>query len=254
MMVLASAAVSIVALVGIIFIKFNEEKTKRITHFLISFAAGTLLGAGFLSILPEAIEHATEHGAELKPIFFAVIIGFLVFFIFEKTLVWYHCHDNNGYCELHRSQSAPLILFGDAIHNFIDGIVIGLAFLVDSSLGIVTTIAVAVHEIPQEIGDFSILLHSNYSKGRALLFNFLVATTTIFGAVFAYFVAGLIALDTLIPLALGFVAGGFIYIAGVDLIPEIHKDSRLGHSIAAIALFLFGIFIIYLTGVLLPHG
>jgi len=254
MMLLASASVSLIALIGIIFVKLNEEKTKRISHFLISFAAGTLLGAVFFDILPEAIEHSAEYGGEIDPVFLAAVVGFILFFVFEKTLIWYHRHDEHHAREIPRAQTGPLILFGDAVHNFIDGIIIGLSFLADPALGVTATIAIAFHEIPQEIGDFSVLLHSGFSKGYALFFNFLVATTTILGALFAYFVSSAVNLDTFLPIALGLISGGFIYIASVDLIPEINKETRLGHSIATSALFVIGLATIYTVAQLLPHG
>ena len=203
----------------------------RLLPYLISYATGTLLGAAFLGMIPAALEQAPT-----REILAAVLAGMVLFFTLEKLVLWRHCHDSE--CRVH-SQAAPLILVGDAFHNFVDGVVIAAAFLISIPLGIATSIAVIAHEVPQEIGDFAILLDSGYSRTKALVLNTLSAATTLPGAMLAYF--WLEDTRTLVPYILALSAASFIYIATADLVPNLHRRILLQDAVRQIALMLLGI-------------
>jgi zinc and cadmium transporter len=198
---------------------------------LISYAAGVLLGAAFLGMIPKAI--ARDPGA---PILASVLAGLVLFFVLEKLVLWRHCHDAN--CPVH-GQAAPLILFGDALHNFVDGVVIAAAFLVSVPLGITTAVAVIAHEVPQEVGDFAILLDSGYSRARALWLNSLSSTATLPGALVGYF--WLAQMSQVIPYILALSAASFIYIALADLVPSLHQRTSRADALWQLALLLAGI-------------
>jgi zinc and cadmium transporter len=203
---------------------------RRFVHYVLSFALGALLGASFLQLIPQAIE---EGGTMIAlP---SVLIGLLLFFVIEKFLSWYHYHVGTSAVRPY----AYLSLGGDFLHNFIDGIVLALAFLADTRIGIATTIAVILHEIPQEVSDFSILLHAGFSRGRALFYNVLVSLSTIAGALLAYWFNTFSA--ALLAPALGIVAGNFIYLAATDFISELHEKSGVGHGVGQFVLILAGI-------------
>jgi zinc and cadmium transporter len=199
--------------------------------YLISYATGTLLGAAFIGMIPAGVEQAPA-----RAILFTVLAGMVMFFILEKLVLWRHCHE--GECEVH-GQAAPLILVGDAFHNFVDGVVIAAAFLTSIPLGITTAIAVIAHEVPQEVGDFAILLDSGYSRTKALVLNTLSASATLPGALLAYF--WLADTRTLVPYVLALSAASFIYIATADLVPSLHRHTSLPDSVRQIALMLVGI-------------
>lgn len=188
-------------------------------HYFISFAVGTLLGAVFFEILPESLEYG-----EAEKIFLWTFAGFVIFFVLERFLFWYHCHE--GHCDVHAA--GYLMLTGDAVHNFIDGIIIALAFIADIRLGIATSIAVIIHEIPQEFSDFLVMLGAGFPRGKALVYNFLIALTTIAGAILTYYLSDYI--TGFIGVALGLVAGNFIYIAASDLVPILHSAHHSFHS------------------------
>lgn len=221
---------------------------------LVSFAIGALLGAAFLALLPHAIGSPTVH--DIHDITGVVLLGILGFFLLEKLVLWRHCH--SGECEVHgaleegeaahRHGPAPagvLVLFGDAFHNFVDGIVIGAAFLTDPQLGIVTALAVAAHELPQELGDFAILLESGFSRAKAFVFNVLSSLTTVIGGILAYF--GLAAAEEAIPYVLAVAASSFIYIAVADLIPGLHKRLEFRATVQQLVLIGLGVGVIYLA-------
>ena len=203
----------------------------RLLPYLISYATGTLLGAAFLGMIPAALEQSAA-----REILTTVLAGIVLFFILEKLVLWRHCHDSE--CMVH-SQAAPLILVGDAFHNFVDGVVIAAAFLISIPLGVGTAIAVIAHEVPQEIGDFAILLESGYSRYKALVLNTLSAATTLPGAILAYF--WLENTRTLVPYILALSAASFIYIATADLVPNLHRRVKLKDALHQIALILLGI-------------
>jgi len=243
--ILAVLIVSLMSLVGILTIFFSNKTVSRLLFYLISFSAGTLLGAAFFDLIPESIEINGIH----ETMFFT-LIGFLIFFVLEKFIIYHHCHDYPE-CkhEVNRKRALPYLnLLGDGIHNFVDGMIIAVAFLTDPSLGIITTIAIIAHEIPQELGDFGILLYGGMNKINALAFNFLTALTALLGAIFVIFINAEYNSITslLIPLA----AGHFIYISAVDIIPELHKTTNKKQSAIQFALILMGLFIIYIIGLL----
>jgi len=188
---------------------FSAGLRRLLTPNLVSYATGTLLGAAFLGMIPNALKHT-----QVAPILASVLAGIILFFLLEKMVIWRHCHVEG--CEVHGS-AGTLIIFGDAFHNFFDGVVITAAFLTSIPLGVITGLAVIAHEIPQEIGDFTILLDSGYSKQKALLYNLLSSITTLPGAVIAYFF--LRTTDAIVPYFLAISAASFIYIAIADLIP-----------------------------------
>lgn len=224
---------SVFCLIGGIFLLWKEKWAKKIALYLVSFAAGALIGAAFLHLLPRAV---SEGGVS---VFFYVLIGLLVMFLVEKFLFWYHCHE--GECKVHTFSYT--ILFGDGVHNFIDGIIIGVSFLVSIPLGVITTLAVAFHEIPQEIGDFAVMLHGGMKRAKVLIYNLLAALMTPLAAVLAYIFSSNLE-KAIIPL-IAFAGGTFIYIASSDLIPEIHKETKKSKSIAQFLLLLFGILVIW---------
>ena len=227
--ILASVTtVSLIALVGIVFIGLKEDKLKNILMGLIAFASGTLLGGAFLNLLPEAMVEVGE------ATFYYAVIGMVIFFVLEKFLYWRHCHE--GECPVH--MFAYLNLIGDGIHNFIDGMIIAATYLASFELGFTTTLAVIFHEIPQEIGDFGVLIYGGFHKRRALAYNFITALTAILGSLAAYFLAGLANFGALL---VPFAAGGFVYIAATDLIPELHKKNTAGTSILQFFALLLGV-------------
>tara|TARA_Y100000034_G_scaffold91319_1_gene110144 strand:- start:2273 stop:3007 length:735 start_codon:yes stop_codon:yes gene_type:complete len=226
--------VSLISLIGVFTLALNKKRLNKILIFLISLSAGTLIGGAFLHLIPESVE---EFGS--GNIFIYVLIGFILFYIIEKVLHWRHCHDEG--CHVHTFSYMNLV--GDSIHNFIDGLIIAASFIVSIPLGISTSIAVALHEIPQEIGDFGVLVHGGYKTSKALMMNLLTALTAVIGGVIGYYVSGF--LDLSIIFLLPFAAGGFIYISASDLIPEIRKELDLKKSLINLIIFILGIAIMY---------
>lgn len=210
---------------------FPEGTRKSLLPFLISYATGTLLGAAFLGMIPKALQNA-----EPMDISSTILGGIVLFFILEKAVIWRHCHDEK--CEVH-SRAGPLILIGDAVHNFVDGVVIAAAFLTSIPVGIATSLAVIAHEIPQEVGDFGILIEGGYSRLRALSLNTLSSLTTLPGAVIAFFFLG--EMRQVIPYALAISAASFIYIAIADLIPGLHRKTGPGTVLLQLVLLAAGI-------------
>jgi len=213
---------------------------------LVSYAIGALLGAVFLEILP----HAFEEAADVHALTGTILLGILVFFILEKLVLWRHCHTE--ICEVHGAEphdhgrSGLMIIIGDTFHNFVDGIIIAGAFLVDVQLGMVTAVAIIAHEIPQEVGDFLILLHSGYSRKKAFLFNLGSSLATVAGGLLAYFT--LQAIHGWIAYLLGIAAASMIYVAVADLIPGLHRRAALKATVEQVALIGLGIGSIWLTG------
>jgi zinc and cadmium transporter len=207
---------------------------------LVSYAIGALLGAAFLEVIPHAFERSSPHAAALT-----ILAGIFVFFILEKLVLWRHCHTED--CEAHdqhstghdQGRSGMMILVGDTVHNFIDGVLIAAAFLESTQLGIITAIAIVAHEIPQEVGDFLILLHSGYSKTKALALNMISSLASIAGGVLGYF--ALQAITGAVPILLGIVAASMIYVAVADLIPGLHKRTELRATLSQVVLIALGV-------------
>jgi zinc and cadmium transporter len=214
--------VSLISLIGIFFLSLKEAMLRKFIFLFISLAVGALLGNAFIHLIPEALEGAPGILTSIL-----VIVGILLFFVLEKILHWHHHGEDSGDQEIH--PVGRLVLFSDGVHNFIDGIIIGASFLVSIPIGLATTLAVILHEIPQEIGDFAVLLHSGYTKTRALWLNFLSALLAVAGVVIALTFGGIIEILSLrlLPVA----AGGFIYIAVADLIPELQKTKEQKYSV-----------------------
>lgn len=223
---------SVVALAGAALLLLFPERTRRtLLPSLLSYATGTLLGAAFLGMIPTGLQQATAMQVSAT-----VLAGIVLFFTLEKLIIWRHCHVEK--CEVH-GVAGPLILIGDAFHNFVDGFVIAAAFLTSIPLGIAASLAVIAHEIPQEVGDFAILLENGYSKTRAMAMNLLSSLATLPGAVIAYYFLG--ATQEAIPFILALSAASFIYIAVADLVPTLHRQVGMMHTFRQIVLLLMGI-------------
>jgi len=244
-------------LVAAIFLLLPAHVRKTLVPHLVSFAIGSLLGAAFLGLLPHAL--AGTGVEDFHAIFLAVLIGLLSFFLLEKLVLWRHCHSDH--CEAHtpdthdhddhdhdrqnKDAAGWMILVGDGMHNLVDGVLIAAAFMTDIHLGIVTAVAITAHEIPQEVGDFVVLLHSGFSRKKALLFNVLSSLTTIIGALLAYW--WLDGMQHLLPYVLAVAASSFIYIAVADLIPGLHKRAEASETLQQIVLIAAGVALIYVA-------
>lgn len=222
---------SLVSLVGILSISMDPERLKRMLLFLVSFAAGALLGGAFLHLLPES----AEHGLRTKVSVF-ILVGIFGFFILEKIIHWRHCHIPTS--EDHPHPMGIMNLVGDGLHNLLDGTIIAGSYLVDLRLGVSTTIAVILHEIPQEIGDFGILVHAGYSIRKALMFNFLSALAAALGAVVTLGIG--LRIESASTYLVPFTLGAFVYIATADLIPELKKELALKKSLLQLLFILLG--------------
>ncbi|MBD9359323.1 ZIP family metal transporter [Methylomonas fluvii] len=247
-------------LAAAVFLLLPEHKQKHVLPHGISFAIGALLTGAFCGLIPHAFEEVPVE--DMSNLSATILAGILLFFVLEKLLVWRHCHSHA--CEAHGEEShedhhhehghthsiqaaghrpaGMFIILGDSIHNFVDGVLIGAAFLTDVQLGIVTSLAVAAHEIPQEVGDFAILLHSGYKRGEALFYNVLASLSTVVGGVLAYFSLG--DLHHILPYFLTLAASSFIYIAVADLIPSLHQKTDIKTSLQQIGFILAGVVLI----------
>lgn len=241
-----------------VFLLLPEARRQQVLPHGISFAIGALLTGAFCGLIPHAFEAVAAD--EIEHLSATILAGILLFFMLEKLLVWRHCHshacaahgedshdhdnhDHNHAANNHSRRVAGMfIILGDSIHNFVDGVLIGAAFLTDPQLGMVTSLAVAAHEIPQEVGDFAILLHSGYTRGKALFYNVLASLTTVIGGVLAYFSLG--DLHHILPYFLTLAASSFIYIAVADLIPSLHQKTDMKTSLQQIGFILAGVILI----------
>ncbi len=238
---LSVIGISLLSFVGIFTLSINKVTLDKMLLYLVALSAGTLIGTSFFHLLPEIIK---EIGFETITALY-VILGLLSMFIVEKLIRWRHCHHSpNKHTHAKIEPFAMTSLIGDGVHNFIDGLLIGASYLISIPVGIATTIAVALHEIPQEIGDFAVLTHGGLSRKLALFLNFLTALMAVVGAALAIYLSGQITGLThfLIP----FAAGHFIYIATADLIPELHKEENLEKSVLQVLWFILGIAIMFL--------
>ena len=232
--------ISLLAFVGLFTLSLKKKTLDRILIYLVSFAAGALIGDAFIHLLPEIVK---EVGFTLT-VSLWVLVGMVSMFILEKFVHWHHCHHHGHENHSNIKPFAIMNLVGDGVHNFIDGLIIGASYLISIPVGIATTVAVALHEIPQEIGDFGVLIHGGFSRAKALLFNFLSALMAVLGVIVALtssiYIPGIEKI--LVPLA----AGQFIYISAADLIPELHKETDSKKSIFQLIWFIFGIIIMIL--------
>jgi zinc and cadmium transporter len=230
--------VSFVSVIGILALSLGEKKLQKILLFLVSFAAGALLADAFIHLLPEMVR---KSGFGLN-ISLYLLFGILVFFILEKFIYWRHCHIPTS--KIHPHPIALMNLVGDGMHNLVDGMIIAGSYLVSIPVGIATTVAVLLHEIPQEIGDFGILVYGGYTKFKAVMFNLFSGLLAVIGAVIILAID--INLENISTFIIPFTVGGFVYIAGSDLIPELKKETDFMNSLLQLIAFLFGIFIMYL--------
>jgi len=237
--------VSILSLIGALIIVIKQKDLKKFLLIMVSFAAGAMLGDVFIHMLPEIINEGQF--TLMSSIY--ILLGILIFFILEKIVQWRHCH--LAATKGHTHPLATMNLVGDAVHNFIDGVLIAGSFMLSIPVGIATTIAVILHEIPQEMGDFGVLLHSGMKPKKALLFNFFSALTAVLGALVILLIGNVLDLvGVIIPITMG----GFIYIANADLIPELHKETKISQSLLQLMSFLIGVGIMFLIIFLPGHG
>ena len=228
--------VSLVSLIGVFTFSVKKENLNKVLILLVSLSAGTLMGDAFLHLIPEAY---SGEGKDLAAIL--ILAGILLFFILEKVISWRHCHTLD--CHDHPQVFSYMILTGDMVHNFIDGLIIGASYMVSPPLGLATTLAVVLHEIPQEIGDFGSLIYGGCSKFKALMYNFVSALSAIVGAILVLSLG--FNSESLISVLVPFAAGGFIYIAGSDLIPELHKNRDRKIIVWQIITFILGILLMF---------
>lgn len=239
--IIATLLVSLVSFVGILFL---SDSVKKYLHYLISFAAATLLSVAFFDLLPSSLEELEVAGVDLHVGLMIVLAGIILFFIIERFIHWHHCdtcthdfhedhhhHETAAHKHTHKHKAAGfLVLAGDSFHNFIDGIVIAGAFLLDATTGVITTLSIFAHEIPQEIGDFTVLLHSGFTKKKALLYNFYSALASVVGGVVGYF--ALSSVEFIVPYVVAMAAGGFVYIALTHIVPALHNHKNNKNTIA----------------------
>jgi zinc and cadmium transporter len=227
--------VSFISLLGIFFTS-NKWDLQKLTFYFMSLASGTMLGTTFLHLLPEGLEKNPQNALSLT------CAGVFIFFIMEKFFIWRHCHLHDHHDNYTHKTAATMVIVGDSIHNFIDGIIIASAFLADTRIGLTVTAAIILHEIPQELGDFGILINGGFSVKKALLVNMFCGTGALVGALLAYFFleAAPILQATFLPLT----AGGFLYIALADLIPQLHNNVTLRQTIEQIILLSLGILLL----------
>lgn len=230
--IISVIVVSLISQVGLFTLSLSPERLQRITLYLVAFAVGGLFGNSFVHLLPEAFHH---NDSPLSTSLL-IVVGILIFFVLEKFLRWRHCHVTEH--QFHHPV-ATLNLVSDALHNLIDGVLIAATFSVDIPLGITTTVAIILHEIPQEIGDFGVLVHSGMSVRKALLFNFLSASVALVGAIVVLAIGPNIqqVIEAMIPVT----AGGFLYIAGSDLIPELQHDVKISNSLGQFICIILGV-------------
>jgi len=241
LLIIASLAGGLFSLIGGVLLLNKRVKLDTIMLLAMPFGAGALLGAAFLGVLPEALHQVHDIGGDESSILLWALVGFAIFFVMERTIRWFHRHHEHGGVNSHKS----LIVIGDTIHNAIDGVAIGAAFLVNPALGIATAVAVAAHEIPQEIGDFGILISKGMKRSKVLIVNVLSSLATLVAALVVYSLGDIV--TPIVPMLLAAVAGFFIYIAASDIIPDIHEQPQKRANIQA-ALLLVGIMIIPAAG------
>ncbi len=242
--ILATLTVSLISFIGVLGLALSKKQLDKVLLILVALAGGGLLGGAFLHLIPEAIHEIGHEHEQMELIFLLVLAGFLLFLLIEQGLHWHHCHSGdhgNKACvdHAHKKPMSKLILFGDAVHNLIDGLIIAASFMVNPVVGVVTTIAVALHEIPQEIGDFGVLVYGGFKRMKALLFNFFSGLTAVLGGILGYLFAE--ASESAVLYLLPIAAGGFIYIAASDLVPEIKHGERGGRMILHFSVFVLGI-------------
>ena len=251
--ILAVAVVSFLSLIGVFVISLKETTLDKILFVLLSFSAGSILGAAYLDLLPEAVEFVGEEQISIVALY--ITLGFLGFFFLERFLYWYHGHVHGYESEVEEKMTVKKFVYlnviGDGIHNLIDGMIIAASFFITVPVGLATTVAVIFHELPQEIGDFGILVYGGFTRYKALLFNFLSALTAVVGVLISnYFSTNI---ENFVGFLVALAAGGFIYLAASELIPEIQKEENIGKSMIQFVLFILGIVLIWSLGFIFPE-
>ena len=252
---LSVAFISVISLVGVFAISLKKRTLDRILFILLSFSSGSILGTAYFDLLPEAIHFLGEEQVSTTVLY--LTFGFIGFFFIERFIYWFHghLHGSEQMSEvderLNVKKFVYLNLIGDGIHNLIDGMIIGASFLINTQTGLAATIAVFFHELPQEIGDFGVLVYGGFTRNKALFFNFLSALTAIIGVFLSNYLA--INIVNFFGYLLAFAAGGFIYIAASELIPEMQKEEDFKRSLIQFILFILGIFFIIISGLLFPE-
>ena len=248
----ATLAISLFSLGGIFALSLKDKTLHNLLFILIAFSAGTILGAAFFDLLPEAIEIVDE-----SSVFIWVTLGFVGFFFLERFIYWYHGHGHESDISIEITDKkstksfAYLNLIGDGIHNFIDGMVIAASFLLGFSVGLATTFAVIFHEFPQEMGDYGILVYAGFKRKKALLLNFIVSLSVVWGGIFASFFIENIGILSGLLIAIS--AGGFIYLSASELIPELNKENNFRKSAIQFIIFILGIILIWSLGIIFPE-
>lgn len=242
--IITAIIIAIISLIGVMVLAIKDRFLKKILMLLVSFSAGSLMGGAFFHLLPESLE---VQGYDALRIFVYLLIGFCLFFIFERILHWHHCHD--GECPVH--MFGYMNLLGDVVHNTIDGIIIVSTFMVSPALGVPVAISIILHELPQEIGDLGVLLKAGFSKAKALMYNFFIALMVIVGVFLGYLLINYV--DNITNFLLPFAAGGFIYVAASDLVPELHKEKRLSRSLLSFVVFLIALTFMYFLKTMNAH-
>ena len=234
LIILFTFLVSLASFIGVFTLSLNKEILNKAVFYLVALSVGGLMGGAFLHFLPEASQKLSAEN-----VFLYTLGGFFLFLIIEKIIHWRHCHKVD--CPIHTF--AYMNLVGDGVHNFIDGLIMAAAFITSPGVGIASTIAIFLHEIPQEIGDFGVLIYGGLSRKKALFFNFLTALTAVIGGVFGYYLLSFTEMASvfLLPVA----AGGFLYIAASDLIPEIRKENDVKKSVLNFVIIFLGILAMY---------
>jgi len=251
--ILAVVVVSLLSLIGVFAISLKETTLDRILFVLLSFSAGSILGAAYLDLLPEAVEFLGEE--QLSTVALYITLGFLGFFFLERFLYWYHGHVHGYESKVEEKMTVKKFVYlnviGDGIHNLIDGMIIAAGFFIAIPVGVATTVAVIFHELPQEIGDFGVLVYGGFTRYKALLFNFLSALTAVVGVLISnYFSMSIV---NFVGLLVALAAGGFIYLAASELIPEIQKEENIEKSMIQFVLFILGIALIWSLGFIFPE-
>jgi zinc and cadmium transporter len=250
LLLIATTAGSLISLIGGVYLLYGKWATTKLQHIAVPFAAGALLAAAFLDVLPEALE-----AGDIKPVLIAALSGFLFFFVLERSLSWFHHHHEDSESDSHSQRNVWLIVIGDTVHNFLDGLAIGAAFLISPATGVVTTIAIAAHEIPQELGDFGLMRAKGMSKARVLLVNVVSALATVIGASLVFGLGNNLPIPEWALLAV--TAGFFLYIAASDIIPTIHAEPKRRIANLQTAVLVVGVIFVGITSQIahsyIPH-
>lgn len=247
--ILATVAVGIISFIGILVI--YDKQSKKLIKTVIALAAGALLGATFFGIIPELFSsHHNESGFSISTLSLIILGAIIFFFLIEKYFHWHHCQCDDPHHQHKKKPLGYINLVGDGLHNFVDGILIATSFMINPSLGVVTTVVIALHEIPQEIADFGILIYSGFSRVKALWWNFVSAMTAVIGGVLAYFLGTTI--ETVIPIFLSVAAGAFLYLSMSDIIPELHHETDQKQVALQAVWLIVGVLLIVGVGILLP--